>query len=205
MKTTGISTISRSSLYPRSRHCETKTSKPCAWACSALLIVSCATKCKCVLVRAAPGRALLLLEGARSVLSEPGVRRESLQGAVITLSVVLGLPILRARDAAETARMLRYTVEQVRRAGSNTLRRAGYRPRRLRARQLFILQGLPGIGPERAARLLDMCGSVAGVFAAKEEVLQQVPGIGKRTAAAIYQLAHASAIDQAPAPFGPVT
>ena len=149
------------------------------------------------LVRAAPGRAIFLLEGERSVLAEPGVRREALQGAVITLSVLLGLPILRARDAAETARMLRYTVEQVRRAGSNTIRRAGFRPRRLRARQLYILQGLPGVGPERAARLLDRCGSVAGVFAANEELLQQVPGIGKCTAAAIYQLSHASATDGA--------
>jgi len=87
---------------------------------------------------------------------------------------------------------LRYTTEQVRRAGANAIRRAGYRPRKLRTRQLFVLQGLPGVGPERAARLLDACGSVAGVFAADEAVLRRVPGIGARTAAAIYQLAHAS-------------
>ena len=136
------------------------------------------------------GRALILLEGRRSVLSEPGMRREALQGALVMLSVVLGIPVLRARDAAETARILRYTAEQVHRTGAHLIRRAGYRPKRLRARQLFILQGLPGVGPERAARLLDACGSVAGVFAADEAALQQVHGIGRRTAAEIYQLAH---------------
>ncbi|MEI8241920.1 MAG: ERCC4 domain-containing protein [bacterium] len=143
------------------------------------------------LVRTMPGRVVVLLEGDRSVLSEPGLRRESVQGALVTLSVVLGIPVLRAKDAAETARILRYTTEQLRRAGANTIRRAGYRPRRLRARQLFILQGLPGVGPERAARLLDACGSVAGVFAADEKALAQIRGIGQHTAAAIHLLMHA--------------
>ena len=147
------------------------------------------------LLQAAQGRALILLEGERSVLTESGLRREALQGALITLSVLFGIPVLRARDTAETAQVLRYTAEQVRRAGTNTIRRAGYRPKRLRKRQLFILQGLPGVGPDRAARLLEACGSVAGVFAADEILLQQVPGIGKRTAAAIYQLAHARAAE----------
>ncbi len=145
------------------------------------------------LVHSASGRALILLEGEQSVLQESSVRREALQGALVTLSVLLGIPVMRARDAAETARILRYTTEQVRRVGFNTIRRAGYRPKRLRARQLFVLQGLPGVGPERAARLLDRCGSVAGVFAADEDTLKQVPGIGKRTAIAIHQLAHARA------------
>jgi ERCC4-type nuclease len=148
------------------------------------------------LVRTMPGRVVVLLEGDRSVLSEPGLRRESVQGALVTLSVVLGIPVLRAVDAAETARILRYTTEQLRRAGANQVRRAGYRPKRLRARQLFILQGLPGVGPERAARLLDACGSVAGVFAADEKTLGQVRGIGQHTAAAIHLLMHAGATGQ---------
>lgn len=150
------------------------------------------------LLRATPGRALVLIEGEKSVLAETGVRREALQGALVTLSVLLGLPVLRARDAAETARILRYTAEQVRRVEANALRRSGYRPKRLRARQSFVLQGLPGVGPERARQLLAACGSVAGVFAADEETLRQVPGIGAHTAAAIFGLAHA--VTDAPQP-----
>ncbi|MFZ4394949.1 MAG: ERCC4 domain-containing protein [Kiritimatiellia bacterium] len=156
------------------------------------------------LLRAGPTRVLVLLEGAKSVLSEPGIRRESLQGALVTLSVRLGIPVLRARDAAETARILRYTTEQVRRVETNALRRAGCRPKRLRTRQLFVLQGLPGVGPERAARLLDTCGSVAGVFAADEKTLCQIDGIGAHTAASIYQLVHAGTPAQSfPAPASP--
>ena len=147
------------------------------------------------LVRAAPGRTLLLVEGDRQTLAASGVRREAWQGALVTLGVMLGIPVLRARDAAETARILRYSADQVRRVVTGAVRRAGYRPKRLRGRQLFVLQGLPGVGPERAARLLDACGSVAGVFTADEAALRRVRGIGARTAAAIHQLACAPATD----------
>jgi len=41
------------------------------------------------------------------------------------------------------------------------------------------LQGLPGVGSERAARLLEAFGSVEAVVTATGEELQSVEGIGK--------------------------
>ena len=51
-----------------------------------------------------------------------------------------------------------------------------------RKRQLFILQGLPGIGREKAKHLLDKFGSVEEVINESNHELQFVNGIGKRTA-----------------------
>ena len=51
--------------------------------------------------------------------------------------------------------------------------------------QLFILQGLPGVGPERAGRLLDRFGSVEAAISASSSELQSVDGIGKSIAAKI--------------------
>ena len=145
------------------------------------------------LLKQTSGRALLILEGVGDMPAQTGMRRESLQGAWVTLGVILGIPLLRSRDAADTAQLLRYAARQVCRHARGTLPRAGYRPKRLRRRQLFVLQGLPGVGPERAASLLQACGSVAGVFAAAEETLANVPGIGPRTAALIHRLVRAPA------------
>ena len=61
--------------------------------------------------------------------------------------------------------------------------RPGYRPKAKRARQLFLLQGLPGVGPERAARLLERFGSVQAIMTASADDLATVDGIGERTAA----------------------
>jgi DNA excision repair protein ERCC-4 len=62
------------------------------------------------------------------------------------------------------------------------VQRHGRRPKGKRKKQLFILQGLPGIGSERAARLLNEFGSVEAVITATSEELQSVEGIGENIA-----------------------
>lgn len=127
---------------------------------------------------------VIILEGVgtRSV----NVSREALQGALITAAIFYGIPILRARDTAETARLLIYLARQSRQFADGAIPRPGYRPKGKRARQLFILQGLPGIGPERAANLLSRFGSVRNVFAASPEDLAAVDKVGLTTAARVY-------------------
>jgi ERCC4-type nuclease len=130
-------------------------------------------------------RAVLVLEGTSADLGTGGVSRESMQGALITVSVFFGLAVLRARDAAETARLLVYLGRQTQQFASGSLPRPGYRPKGKRARQLFLLQGLPGVGPERAARLLERFGSVQAVTAASADELAEVDGFGETTATRI--------------------
>jgi ERCC4-type nuclease len=136
-------------------------------------------------LRTGGGRALYILEGSSRDLTAVGVSREALQGALITLQAVMDIPVLRSVDAAETARLIVYTGRQLARHAAGAVHRAGYRPKGRRARQLYILQSLPGVGPTRAARLLDALGNVESVFIADEEELAAVAGVGRRTAAAI--------------------
>ncbi|HZL45284.1 MAG TPA: ERCC4 domain-containing protein [Opitutaceae bacterium] len=132
-----------------------------------------------------PHRGVLVLEGVSADLRTIGVQRDALQGALISVSVFLGLAVLRAQDAAETARLLVYLGRQARAFVHGALPRPGYRPKGRRARQLFLLQGLPRIGPERAARLLDRFGSVQAVAAASAAELASVDGIGEAIAGGI--------------------
>jgi DNA excision repair protein ERCC-4 len=127
-------------------------------------------------------RCVLILEGTAADHADTGVRREAMQGALITISLILGIPVLRSRDPQETAGLIVYAARQVRIAARGGVQRSGYRPKGKRKRQSYILQGLPGIGPERAARLLDRFGSVEGAICASSEELQSVEGIGRRTA-----------------------
>jgi len=125
---------------------------------------------------------VLILEGEAKAASEIGVRREAIQGAIITLSLILGTPILRSKDPRETARLIIYSVRQLHTIAHGAIRRGGGRPKGKKKRQLFLLQGLPGIGRERAKLLLDSFGSVEAVMNATNEELQSVEGIGKGTA-----------------------
>ena len=54
----------------------------------------------------------LVLEGRAADLAESGMRREALQGALISLSLIFGLPVLRSLDPQETARLLIYAASQ---------------------------------------------------------------------------------------------
>jgi ERCC4-type nuclease len=141
------------------------------------------------LARAGSGRVALVLEGRGADLAQTGVSREALQGALISISVVLGIPVLRALDTEETARLIVYAAGQLRREAAGALPRAGWRPKGKRARQLYVLQGVPKIGPARAASLLNAFGSIEGVFTADESDLASLPGIGPSTAKAIRWIA----------------
>jgi DNA excision repair protein ERCC-4 len=133
-------------------------------------------------------RAAIILEGGYGDIGASGMRREAVQGAIVSVSMMLGLPILRSLDMTETARLIVYTARQSVRAPRGAFYRHGYRPKGLRRRKLFVLQGLPGVGPERAARLLDHFGSLEAVFQAGEDELAQVRGIAYPTAKRIRNL-----------------
>jgi ERCC4-type nuclease len=133
----------------------------------------------------APERAVLVLEGCEEDWRGTGVRREALQGALITIGVFFGVAILQSNGPEETARLLVYLGRQAQRIAQGGLPRPGYRPKGKRARQLFLLQGLPGVGRERATRLLERFGSVQAILTASAEDLAAVDGIGTKTATRI--------------------
>ena len=131
---------------------------------------------------ASPLHAVLLLEGSEEDIAESRMTREAIQGALVTVSLILGIPVLRSRDAEESAKLMLYAGHQIGCVVSGAVTRPGYRPKSKRRIQLHILQGLPTVGPVRAARLLDRYGTVEAVIAADAEDLTCVPGIGKGTA-----------------------
>lgn len=128
-----------------------------------------------------PCASAFILEGRGSDLADVHVRREALQGAMVTLTIIFEIPVLRATDPDETARLLLYSASQLHRAQTEALPRPGRRPRTRRRLQLHILQGLPGVGPHRAGKLLDAFGSVAAVVNATGERIRALPGFGEKT------------------------
>lgn len=141
------------------------------------------------LSRISPGCALIL-EGPEDAWPDTGPTRESILGALVSLTLFSGLPLLRTRDPEETARVLVFSADQLLRWAAGSFQRPGHPARGRRRQQLFVLQGLPGIGPRRAERLLERFGSLGDVFAAGIPALAEVEGIGPGTAEAIHRLIH---------------
>ncbi len=113
-----------------------------------------------------PLPSVLILEGTGADLKNSGMRREAIQGAIININLILGIPILRASHTKESAKLMVYAAKQVGSLINASTPRHGRRPRSKRKAQLYILQGLPGIGPDRAQQLLDKFGSIEAVLTA---------------------------------------
>jgi DNA excision repair protein ERCC-4 len=134
-----------------------------------------------------PHRPVVLLEGPKP-LRMPDVHPHALKGAIVSLAVMWRLPVLHARDPEDALRILRVLAQQTGNSEQRILRRYDRKPKRVASRRLYMLQGLSGVGPALAQRLLITFGSVERVVTADEESLAQVRGIGLKKAARIREL-----------------
>jgi ERCC4-type nuclease len=126
--------------------------------------------------------AALILEGGARDLVSSGMRAEAIRGALLNVSLFIGLPVLRTRNVEETLRTLLYAARQRRVIAGGALPRRGRRPRGKAALQSYVLQGLPCIGPFRAARLIQRFGSIEAAITADANALTEVDGIGSAIA-----------------------
>lgn len=134
-----------------------------------------------------PHRPVILLEGPRPSRM-PDVHPHALKGAMVSLAVMWRLPVLCARDPEDSLRILQLLAHQVGDPDHTILKRYDHQPKRLASRKLYMLQGLPGVGPALAHRLLIEFGSVERVVTATEATLLKVQGVGPKKAARIREL-----------------
>lgn len=126
----------------------------------------------------------LLIEGTTTSRQRERLNGAAIQGALIHASLVQGVPILRARDPRDSAWLMARATAQL--AGSGRICRPALRvsakqdaKRRL---QHYVLEGIPGLGPDRTRELLARFGSIERLTQAGEDELREVPGIGPTTA-----------------------
>ena len=153
------------------------------------------------LVGAAP-RSLLLIEG-EGLLESNRVHPHALMGALTTLALDFGIPIVTTKDGAETARFLtvasrreesmldgltpqgRDRLEAVKpeiwmdpvtqaAAGARELRKS---PNQEKFTAMSLLIAIPSVDQDLANRLLNRYGTIAALIWADEDDLRQVEGI----------------------------
>jgi DNA excision repair protein ERCC-4 len=127
-------------------------------------------------------RICLVLEGTMRDAERVHVSREAMQGAMITLTLLFGLAVLRSRGPEETARLVVYAGRQLAESRGGVHKLVAYKPKTKALVQLRMLQMIRGIGPQRARALLDRFGSLPSVLAASEDDLRAVDGFGPQLA-----------------------
>jgi len=128
-------------------------------------------------------RGVILVEGPKP--NQPRVHPHAIMGAILSLAVDWRLPVMFTDGPDESLVLLRLIAEHRIQPPSPFVARHEYKPKRLASRRLHVLEGLPGVGPALARRLLSRFATVEEVMMADEEELASVPGIGGRKAAVI--------------------
>ena len=132
-------------------------------------------------LREAYPRCCLVVEGDPlriSALPNPSI----FWGALAKLITDAEVPVVFTPDEIHTALFLYALARKLQEEGERV--EARYKPKimSLPVRQRFIVEGLPGVGPKLADRLLRTFGSVRAVFNASEHLLAKVKGVGPKKA-----------------------
>jgi len=138
---------------------------------------------------------LIILEGDKSMVDNSFMSRNAVQGALIHLTVFLGIPVIRSLNIHETAALL---IDIFHQCQHHELPRQkqirsgipGIRLSRKQKQKLFILQNIKGIGSEKALSLLKSFSTIENVLNASANDLTKVKGIGKKLANRIYTILH---------------
>jgi len=135
-------------------------------------------------------RTCLILEGTPERYPRLAIPKPAFQGALITVTLVFGLPVLYSATPEETADLILYAANQLQRREVRPPRRRGFKVTGNRRRQILLLQAIPEIGPKKAELLLDAFGSPADIASAPIDALANVDGIGPKTARSIHRVFH---------------
>jgi len=131
---------------------------------------------------------VLLVEGDISK-SASDIAPVALTGALSWLAVIEKVSLISAGGGlGETAGALhRMAIHCQHGLGYEVPLRAG-KPKELHTARQFFLEGLPGVGPGLARRLLAHFGTPSAVFSASEKELREVDGVGPGTAKKILEV-----------------
>lgn len=132
--------------------------------------------------------ALFIIEGENLYDCGIDIHPHAIKGAIVSIGIKWRMPILFTKDTEETASLLWLITTQHSEIKKGLSYRYGYRPKTYRKRELYILQGLPHVGPKLANKLLNYFGSVERVFAATEKELIKVDNLGTKKAEKIRML-----------------
>ena len=130
------------------------------------------------LARVPAMRPCLIVEGATEEFDRAAVSRPAMQGALITATLVYGLPVLYSSGPVETARLLRIAACQRRRREARGPERFCSKNGSDRRLRMLMLEAVPNIGPVRAEVLVDAFGTIEAIAAASVGDLATTAGIG---------------------------
>lgn len=130
---------------------------------------------------------ILLIEG-NPYETEHNFDRMAIKGTLISVQTIWYVPIIFSRTTEDSRDILLMISRQLGTSIDVVPLRKGYRPKRIKSKQLYLLQGFPQVGPKLAKRLILHFKSVSKIMNASVQALTEVDGIGMISAQKIREV-----------------
>ena len=129
---------------------------------------------------------LIIVEG-NPFRTRHDIKPEAIKGALLSISLRWQIPIIRSTGREDTVELMIMASNQhnnppVFISGKTTV------ARKKQNQMHFFIQGLPGVGPALAQRLLAHFNTIEQMVLADIKTLEKVEGIGKTKATKLYDL-----------------
>jgi fanconi anemia group M protein len=134
-------------------------------------------------------RVVVLIEGME-LYAGSNLHPNALRGALSYLVVLAGVSVVRSEGPEDTAQLLATMARHAQHGLGYAL--SLHHKRRSPSPNVqirYLVEDLPGIGPQTARALLGAFPTLEALFCADVDALQRVPGIGRKRAQAIRNLA----------------
>ena len=133
---------------------------------------------------------VIILEG--DGLYASFIHPNAVRGALASVAVDFGIPIIPTRSEVDTAAMIaRIAVREQKNEKAEISRRTEKKPLTIWEQQLYIVESLPNVGPVTARKLLEEFENVKGVINASEDELKKIEGVGNKIAQRIKEVVDA--------------
>ncbi len=131
-------------------------------------------------------RPVLILEGRDLYVSQ--VSPASIRGALASIAVDYGVPIIPTEDQNETALVIAVLAFREKNEGREPKVHGHKTARTLKEQQEYLIAAIPSVGPTVARNLLKHFGSIKKIITASKEELQEVVLVGPKIAERISEL-----------------
>jgi Fanconi anemia group M protein len=131
-------------------------------------------------------RPVLILEGRDLYTSQ--MNAGSIRGAMISVAVDYGIPIIPTEDRDETASVIALLARREMREGHEPKVHGHKTARTLKEQQEYLVSAISSVGPTVARNLLKHFGSVEKIMTASSDQLQEVELVGPKIAQRIREL-----------------
>ena len=132
---------------------------------------------------------IVVVEGEQDIYSVRGVHPNAIRGALATIAVSYGIPVLQTKNPRETAALLFAIAKREQEEGA-AREFSGHtkKPLTLKEQQEYLVSALPNVGASLAKELFNQFGTIKSIVNASDEDLKKVDGIGDKKAARIREV-----------------